>query len=83
MNQHFREAVKEVLVDCLMDTMFGDGQEEEYIRQGIEFKGLDNMTDQELIEELKEMIGADSPDFKPDMEDKVHLLYQEITRKRG
>lgn len=79
MNHQFRKAVKQQLCDYLMDGIWGDGQEAEYIMAGINFKGLDNMSDQELIEELKLQIGADSPDFDPDMEDKIHVLYLQVS----
>ena len=46
------ERVISFLVDCILDSSFGDGQEEEMIRDGRSFKGLNNMTDKELLDEL-------------------------------
>ena len=74
-----RELVKKALYQSLMDTMFGDGLEEEYIFCGITWRGLYYMTDQELVEELKIQVGADDPDFEPS--DAEGTLYQRITRK--
>jgi len=76
-----RELVKKTLYQILMDTMFGDGLEEEYIFCGITWKGLNYMTDQELVEELKIQVGADDSDFDPDLEDPSHVLYISLTAK--
>lgn len=47
-----RVELKRYLFDCCMSTMFGDGQEDDYIRDGFPaFKGTNNMTDDELLEE--------------------------------
>ena len=51
LTDEMRKAIKTNLAQTLMDTMFGDGLEEEYIMNGISFKGLDNMTDEELLNE--------------------------------
>lgn len=42
------------LSDALRDSMFGDGLEEDYIQDGFEFKGLNNMSDEELIKTAME-----------------------------
>ena len=49
----------EFLFDCLRDTMFGDGMEDDYIRDGGSFKGLNNYSDQEILEELLQVTGSD------------------------
>jgi hypothetical protein len=54
LTDEMRKAIKKNLAQTLMDTMFGDGLEEEYIMSGISFKGLDNMTDEELLNEQDE-----------------------------
>jgi hypothetical protein len=33
--------------------MFGDGLEKDYILDGMSFKGLNNMSDEELVDELR------------------------------
>jgi hypothetical protein len=58
-----RETLIEHLKVQLMDWEFGDGQEEEYIMCGFPvFKGLVNMTDLELLEELGHHQDGDSPE---------------------
>ena len=47
-----REEIQDYLVDVLMDGMWGDGQEDEYVRHGIDFKGVMNYTDKELVEAI-------------------------------
>ena len=48
-----RDKLRDHLRMQLMDWMFGDNQEKEYVMCGFpEFKGLMNMTDAELLEEL-------------------------------
>jgi hypothetical protein len=52
-----REVLKEYVFDQCLSCMFGDGLEREYILGGFPaFKGIDQMTDDELIEEA----GCDS-----------------------
>lgn len=47
-----RTELKKYLYDNCLSTMFGDGMEREYIMDGFPvFKGLNNMSDAELIEE--------------------------------
>lgn len=48
-----RALLKEVLVGICSDNMFGDGMEQEYIMDGMGFPGLNNMSDEELIQELE------------------------------
>lgn len=52
MGDALREEVLDYLADSLRGGMFGDGMEDDYIRDGVSFAGIDNMTDQELYEEL-------------------------------
>ena len=47
-----RTELKKYVFDCCMSNMFGDGMEDDYIRDGFPaFKGINHMTDDELIEE--------------------------------
>jgi hypothetical protein len=47
-----RTALKEYIFDACMSNMFGDGMEDDYIRDGFPvFKGINHMTDNELLEE--------------------------------
>lgn len=47
-----REVLVAYLADACMDNMFGDGLERDYVMDGFpEWKGLANMTDQELLDE--------------------------------
>lgn len=54
MNEEQREQLKEFLANHLTVELF-DGCNEEHIYYGIEFKGLHNMTDDELIEQAKQL----------------------------
>ena len=54
-----RDQLRGYLFQELMSSMWGDGLENDYIRDGINFKGLDNMTDLELYQELLEGMGGD------------------------
>ncbi len=46
----------EDLKDALLEGMFGDGIEEDYIMDGFpDFKGLSNLTDEELLSEYKDV----------------------------
>lgn len=50
-SKEVRDKLKVYLHDRCKDGMFGDGLEDDYIDGGISFTGLNNMTDEELIEE--------------------------------
>ena len=54
-----RNRVGQFLFEYLRDTMFGDGLEGDYIRDGMSFQGLNNMTDQELLEQLEQVVDED------------------------
>ncbi|MCK5601394.1 hypothetical protein KAR91_05990 [Candidatus Pacearchaeota archaeon] len=53
-----RKKIIQVAYSYLYDSMFGDGLEKDYIMDGINFIGLNNMNDEELIQEL-ELSGID------------------------
>ena len=74
LSKKLREKLVEELAVGRADTMFGDGQEEDYIYNGITIVGLSYMTDAELIKEYKEdMLGVDPKDEQA-MEKKTPLL---------
>lgn len=59
LNDNTRTEIIDFLFDCMRMTMFGGGLEDDYIRDGISFKGLNNYTDQELLEEWHNYSGED------------------------
>jgi hypothetical protein len=52
-----RDEVIEFLVSEMLDSMFADGGKQDIILNGIDFKGLHNMTDQELYNEMLNFTG--------------------------
>lgn len=53
LSKETREKLIIRLVDWRKTIMFGDGQEEEYVLNGFpDIKGLNQMTDQELVDEF-------------------------------
>ena len=60
--EQLKEDICNELSDYLQDVMFGDGLECDYIWDGMTFKGLNNMTDEELIEEYKNAFCWDEDD---------------------
>ena len=52
MKKATKKAVIQYLREYLPTVMFGDGLEDDYIMDGINFKGLNNMTNEELLMEL-------------------------------
>ena len=71
-----RNKIKEVLCDLMLQTMFDDGQETEYIMDGVEIKGLNHRTDQELLYELE--MSCNPEDLDPD--DIIDDLYARAKR---
>lgn len=70
-------AIENAKIQCL-DHMFGDGQEEEYVMNGFpEFKGLTNMTDEELLIEL----GHYNPDVHDTLEKVVQAFREELAEE--
>lgn len=59
MKKATRDKVKELLFQWRMDSMFGDGLEADYIRDGVHIVGLNEMSDDDLLSELEEMAGED------------------------
>jgi hypothetical protein len=54
-----KNEIVEFLFDCMRHGMFGDGMEDDYIRNGMSFKGLNNYTDEELVSEILRYTGED------------------------
>lgn len=52
LSDNTRSAIQDLLVQSLVHVMFGDGMEEDYVRYGMGFKGVDSLSDSELLEEL-------------------------------
>jgi hypothetical protein len=78
-----KKEMKDLVKDALMDGMFGDGQEEDYIMGGFpSHKGLDNMTDKELLDEYKQVFIDDHDDEFPADEDEV-ALYEQAKKEMG
>jgi len=73
-----KKAVIQYLREYLPTVMFGDGLEDDYIMNGIDFKGLDNMTDEELLKELA--INADE-DMSDD--DQSYALLKRACKDRN
>ena len=61
LNDNTRTELKDFMRDQLISNMFGDGLEDDYVNDGFptDFKGLNNMDDQELIDLALTMTGED------------------------
>lgn len=59
LSEKTKNEVIDFLFDNLRHTMFGDGLEDDYLRDGVEFKGLNNYSDQELIDEMLTFTGEE------------------------
>lgn len=69
-----REEVIDSIIDRSVAMMFGDGQEEEYLRSGFpEWKPLDQRTDLELLDEL----GHFDPEVDITLDQKVRAFRKE------
>jgi hypothetical protein len=55
-----REEIITYLIDAFQEGMFGDGMERDYVEHGMDFVGVTNMTDAELMSELEQIFGDDS-----------------------
>lgn len=53
LNDVLRDKLKDVLAEVRYSGMFGDGLEMEYIYEGTTIVGLNQMTDEELVEEYE------------------------------
>jgi hypothetical protein len=60
-----RNELKQHLYDNMLSCMFGDGLERDYIEDGFPvFKGINNMTDEELVEEYSTYVDEDDEYLK-------------------
>lgn len=55
MSDSLRRDVKQAIVDRNVESMFGDGQERDMLYSGMAYKGVDNMSDDELLCELEQV----------------------------
>lgn len=62
MKKSTRNKIKDILHGFMRDSMFGDGLEDDYIRDGVTIIGLDHMEDKDLISELEELVNDDEDD---------------------
>ncbi len=74
LSEKTKTEVIDYLADSLRSTMFGDGLEDDYIRCGMGFKGLENMTDQELLDEMSDLDEDDELLIKVKQELEVEKL---------
>lgn len=47
------DELREYLAQSMLDSMFGDGLEKEYIWSGVSIKGVIEMSDEEVLKELE------------------------------
>lgn len=63
LNDLLKKELLEYLFDNRMSCMFGDGLESEYIMDGCNMIGLNQMTDEQLVEEYMDIVQDDSDEF--------------------
>jgi hypothetical protein len=54
-----RDRLTSEMVPYVVSNMFGDGQNEEYVLDGIMYVGLNNLSDEDLVEEYASMVDDD------------------------
>ena len=62
LSESLRNELKEELYQIRLDVMFGDGLERDYIMDGVTIVGLNDMTDDALVEEYRESVDNDEED---------------------
>jgi predicted XRE-type DNA-binding protein len=77
LNDALREKLRVALAQALVSAMFGDGLELDYVLDGINFKGVKNMTDLELVEEYE---ACTDPTNDLVVEAKLELRLEDILR---
>ena len=82
MSEDLRDKVKTILFHDLYGVMFGDGLEDDYITRGMSFVGLDNMSDDELFEEM-EHFGYTLPEDEDDADDELSRLIIEMNSQKA
>ena len=64
LNENQRDALKERLAQIRYDGIFGDyGLLRDYAWNGVTVQGLDDMTDEELMDELVNSVGDDEDEM--------------------
>jgi hypothetical protein len=79
LSEETKKEMIERLKDMLLEGMFGDGIEEDYILDGINFKGLNNMSDEELLEEFSDVFAM----YIEDGEGGEFDLYEKAKKELG
>lgn len=65
LSKQTRQKAIEWLMPCILESMFnGSNMLDEHVKAGINFKGLNNYTDDELYDELHRYTGNDEPIFQ-------------------
>jgi hypothetical protein len=59
LNENTKDKLKELCFETLLSCRFGDGQNEEYIMNGVQMIGLNEMSDEELIQEYEQIADED------------------------
>ncbi len=59
LNDAVRDKLKQVLANDRMSSMFGDGLERDYIMDGCTIVGLNQMSDEDLVEEYEQGVSED------------------------
>lgn len=59
LSDHTRELAQSRLEEGYMDGMWGDGQEREYVRDGINMTGVNDMDDHTILDQLEMMTDED------------------------
>ena len=63
LSKETRQKLIDTLAASARDSMFGDGLEEDYIMDGLNFKGLNHMDDHELIDEFRMVFGGEDDEL--------------------
>lgn len=69
-----RNEIKKHLIDWFLDTQFGDGLEREYVTDGVTIKGVNEYTDEELIEEYESSFEEDDLSIRAKQEMTMNRL---------
>lgn len=73
MKQSAKEKMIEMLTDFLVNAMFGDGMERDYILNGMTYTGLNKMTDEQLIQEFEMMFGDEYKDLVMEFKGQISI----------
>lgn len=59
LSKELREQMTDVISVCWRENRFGDGQEMEMIYEGVRWKGLNEMTQSEIVDEYESIVDQD------------------------